>query len=125
MEVTLHSYMHSHGLHNMLFAKTQLLEEKRRGHLFFTKDISHLGLHETFQLYYYLLSHDNSETNAFPIPKHSFSLSSDNNERYEKLKNHFESYYLNEELDKEGFREYDLKNPFIGEDYVWIFKRTS
>lgn len=124
MEITLQLYMKHHGLHNMLLAKFQLLEQKKLGHLFFAKDISELGLNDSFQLYYYLLSHEKSERNAFPIPKHSFSLASDNDVRYEKLKSHFESYYLNDELDKEGFGQYDLNNPFIGEDYVWLFKRT-
>lgn len=117
--------MEKQKLTNMPLAKHLLLQFKKRGHVFFKEELAELQLEETFHLYYYLSANGKSEKNAFPVPKQSFLQAKSNDERFEEMKTHFESYYLNDELDKEGFDEFDLKNPYIGEDYVWVFKRTS
>ncbi|PGK51385.1 hypothetical protein CN918_26705 [Priestia megaterium] len=126
MEITLGKYMENQKLTNMPLAKYHLLQFKKRGLVFFKEEVAELQLEEKFHLYYYLSANGKSEKDAFPVPKNSFlQATKSNDERFEEMKAHFESYYLNDELDKEGFDEFDLKNPYIGEDYVWVFKRTS
>lgn len=108
----------------MNLAKFQLLTLKNQGVLFFKDDVSSLELHEPFKLYYYLVSHPAIQ-DAFPVPTDSIHLSKLKTLTFDDVKEYFESYYLNEADDKEGIQAFDLKNPYIGKDYIWFYKRTS
>jgi len=128
MEITLASYMEAQNTTNILKIKQNLLQMKKRGVLFFKEDISTMDSQTSFHVYYHLLPNEKTECSAFPIPKQAFVLQSDrldDKKTFEAAKRYFEDYYINEVLDKKGFDEFDLKNPFIGEDYVWLYKRTS
>lgn len=110
---------------DILKVKKSLIEFKKAGRVFFDVEIGSLGYDTEFELYYHVLPSEQSDKNAFPVPLSYFQLHKNEFNRFHYLKEFFESYYKGEELDHGKFYDYDKQKPFIGNDYVWYYKRTE
>ena len=109
----------------LLQAKQELIHLKNEGRLFFDCNIARLNWEDEFQIYYHFLPHQQSEINAFPVPLERFQLHKNQQLHAHYLKEYFESYYEGKDWKEEWFPQYTEQKPFVGEKYVWYFKRSA
>ena len=109
----------------LLKVKRDLIQYKKQGRLFFDCDILQLGWEEAFEIYFYLVPNKRSEINAFPVPLERFQLHKKQQEQVGYLKEYFESYYEGKDWNEADFFEYNRQKPFVGEKFVWYFKRSE
>ncbi|MGG3269854.1 hypothetical protein ABEP16_13155 [Priestia aryabhattai] len=108
----------------ILDIKSFLYRQKRKGRLFFQENIHELEVNHFFEMYFYLMPSEISSINAFPIPIQEFCIYKNTDQQYEFMYKYFQRYYMKKVNDTEFFSKYDLKNPFIGEEYIWYFKKS-
>lgn len=126
MKVTLRDIIDSkdYSEFDLLKAKKELLDFKSSGLAFFKEDIALLGLDDEIQLYYFQLPNEYSEVDAFPVPSTNFKCVKCEDETFRHLQEFYEEYY-DSSFDKKEFSKYEVQSPYIGNEYVWYYKRTS
>lgn len=127
MKVTLKSICDAkdYSPFELLKAKRDLVRFKKQGRLFFDCDVARLNWDDEFEVYFHLLPHKRSEINAFPVPLERFQLHREPRLQAHYLKEYFESYYEGKNWRDEYFYQYNEQKPFIGEKFVWYFKRRE
>lgn len=110
--------------HNeILHTKLYLLEQKRKGIIFFDR-IAEIDLNEPFELYYWLKPPDNTPyQNAFPVRVDFFEnhLNMKNHSQY--LRKYFNLYYLgrNYVYPDEFFMKF---KPYYSSQYIWYYRKS-
>lgn len=127
MNVTLKSVCNAknYSSFELLKAKKELIHHKKQGQVFFDCDLGQLDWTDEFTLYFHLLPHKHSEINAFPVPLEHFQLHTEQRMQAHYLKEYFESYYEGKHWQDVYFWQYQAQKPFVGEKFVWYFKRRA
>lgn len=127
MKVTLKSICQrqNYSAFELLTTKKELLRYKQQGRLFFDCNIARLNWEDEFDIYFHMLSNKESEINAFPVPLNQFQLHTNQQIQSHYLKEYFERYYEGNRWKDEWFRQYNEQKPFVGEKFVWYFKRRE
>lgn len=125
MKVTLSKMCKLKGfdVFDVLRIKKYLLSYRKEGKIFFDVDLVSLDLHTEFEVYYHMLPSQVSQQNAFPVPVDLFHIHSNTTNQTTYIKPFFESYYKGTPLNEADFSAYVSQEPFIGQSYVWYYKR--
>lgn len=109
----------------VLKLKKELIGHQKSGKLFFEVNIMALDMDTEFELYFSVVPNKETVKNAFPVPLDYFQVHKNERERYNYLKGFYETYYNDKEFVETDFQDYDLQKPYVGNEYVWYFKRTA
>lgn len=104
--------------------KRKLLQYKKDGILFFTKDIAEITYFDYFSIYFCFFPSHYTEINAFPVPTKLLQHHKSESSQYLYLKPFFE-YYYDKDFDKDLFLTYDYYHPYVGNMYSWYYKKTK
>lgn len=105
--------------------KKEMLNHQKSGKVFFDVDIVALDENIEFDLFYSVLPNKSSDKRAFPVPMNYFQVHKSEHEQFLYLKGFFESYYEGEELVESELMTFEFKKPFVGDEFVWYYKRTA
>lgn len=120
-KITLNELCYAGEYKNLLSLKSNLINYKRKGHLFFRERVFNLNPFEKFELYYYMTKGNIDYRNAFPIPKSSYDCFRLRKDSLDSLKDFYCSYYRVEDISDDYFMGL---HRFVGEDYVWFYNKT-
>jgi len=109
----------------ILDSKKYLQSLKKRGVIFIRENIYMLKVSDVINLYYFLVPSHRSQVDAFPIPIRQFQFYKAETDQYVFMRNFFESYYSISINDLNFFSQYDYKRPFVGTEYIWMYKHIE
>jgi len=105
--------------------KVALMNDKKRGLLFFKEDLSTLLPDQPFHLLYFWLPGKTSSHLAFPVPLSEFLSFHHEKKKDDLVKPYYELFFETTISDELFQHTYDLSHPFIGSEYVWYVKRIG
>lgn len=99
------------------------MQGKKTGVVFFQEGVCELRWKKTFELYFCLGNTPLTKINAFPIPVKDFKMYKNHVDQLHFLLLFYERYYCLSQQNHELLLNYDYKNPYIGRDFIWYYKR--
>lgn len=105
----------------ILQLKQELSSLKKKGVIFFAKDISSLEIDDPFSIFYCLKPSNASSTNAFPVPIHYYYEYIAVQNKYDFMESFFNSYYEQKTFTNELFSLYSKHKAFLSDDYAWFY----
>jgi len=111
------------NLDNILELKIMLIEQKKKGLIFYRGNVGELPFDQPFEFYFYATKGTLQYRNAFPVPINQFRTLTQSRDFKKKIISYFQSYYETDNVPSEEY--FENLYSYRSAKYIWVYQKGA